>query len=71
MNLSVHRPMPFHSQYSRATAANMAKKNDGKETSISFQDILQEKMKVSRDRQTSGASKTIATTVQTRLQPSR
>lgn len=59
MNLSVHRPMPFHSQYSRSSAANTTKKNDGNMTSTSFQDILQEKLKAGRDRQPAGTNPSV------------
>ncbi len=60
MNLSVHSPVPYHSQYPKSSAANMAKKNDGKTTSLSFQDILHEKMKTNRERQTPGTNRLIS-----------
>lgn len=54
MNLSsVHSPVPYHSQYPRTSVTSQAKKSEGKDSPLSFQEILQEKMKSSRNRQAS------------------
>lgn len=58
MNFSVHSPVPYHSQYPKSTAANMTRKNDNKDTSLNFKDILHEKMKPHRSRQASVPNRT-------------
>ncbi len=50
---SVHSPVPYHPQYQRTSVVNQAKKSEGKDSALSFQEILQEKMKSNRERQTS------------------
>ncbi|GIP54076.1 hypothetical protein J42TS3_31110 [Paenibacillus vini] len=57
MNLSVHSPVPYHSQYPKSSAANREKRNESQNTSLSFHDILLEKMKSSRDRHNSGPNR--------------
>ncbi|RCX20480.1 hypothetical protein DFP94_103211 [Fontibacillus phaseoli] len=60
MNLSVHSPVPYHSQYPKASAANREKRNDSHSASLSFHDILLEKMKTNRERQPSGTNRITA-----------
>ncbi|MEF2967124.1 hypothetical protein V3851_14900 [Paenibacillus sp. M1] len=50
-NLSVHSAVPFYDQYPKPLAVNSAKRQDNKDTPLSFQEILREKIKARQERQ--------------------
>lgn len=45
MNLSVYQSFPYHPQYFKPQVVSSAKKEENREASASFAEILQEKIK--------------------------